>query len=78
MLNISDAEKKALKGRGYIMTRDGEHFIARIITIDGTMSCEKMNALCQAAEKYGNGEMAMTSRLTIEVQLYHRLGPEPQ
>ena len=27
---LTDAEKKALKGRGYIMTRDGEHFIARV------------------------------------------------
>ena len=34
-MKITDAEKKALKGRGYIMTRDGEHFVGRIITEDG-------------------------------------------
>lgn len=68
MLKITDEEKKALKGRGYIMTRDGEHFIARIITIDGTITCEQMDVLNEAAKKFGNGVMAMTSRLTIEVQ----------
>ena len=34
-MKITDAEKKALKGRGLLMTRDTEHFIARIITVDG-------------------------------------------
>lgn len=68
MLQITDAEKKALKGRGYIMTRDGEHFIARIITIDGLLTAEELIAVSQAAEKFGNGQVAMTSRLTVEVQ----------
>ena len=40
MLNITAEEKKALKGRGYIITRDGEHFIARIITVDGVLNDE--------------------------------------
>ena len=42
MLNITAEEKKALKGRGYIMTRDGEHFIARVITVDGMMTDEEL------------------------------------
>ena len=68
MMSISDAEKKALKGRGYIITRDGVHFIARIITVDGLMTSEQLAALGQAAEQFGNGQMAMTTRLTVEVQ----------
>ena len=31
LLKITEAEKKALKGRGLILTNDGEHFIARIV-----------------------------------------------
>lgn len=68
MLNITDAEKKALKGRGYIMTRDGQHFIARVITIDGVLTEAELAKLGEAAKKYGNGQVAMTSRLTVEVQ----------
>lgn len=68
MLNITDAEKKALKGRGYIMTRDGEHFIARIITVDGVLTREELAKVAEAAQKFGSGQVAMTSRLTVEVQ----------
>lgn len=68
MLNITAAEKKALKGRGYIMTRDGEHFIARVITIDGVLTEAEMATLAEAAKQFGNGKIAMTSRLTVEVQ----------
>ena len=41
-MKITDAEKKALKGRGYIMTRDGEHFVGRIITEDGVLTSEEL------------------------------------
>ena len=67
-MKITDAEKKALKGRGYIMTRDGEHFVARIITEDGVLTSDEMITAAQAAEKFGNGNVAMTTRMTIEVQ----------
>lgn len=68
MLNITAEEKKALKGRGYIITRDGEHFIARIITVDGVLNDEEMAVIAEAAKKFGDGRVAMTSRLTVEVQ----------
>ncbi len=68
MLNITAAEKKALKGRGYIMTRDGEHFVARVITVDGVLNEGEMTVLAGAAKQFGNGKIAMTSRLTVEVQ----------
>lgn len=68
MLNITAEEKKALKGRGYIMTNDGEHFIARVITVDGLLNAAELSRIAQAAEKFGGGAVAMTSRLTVEVQ----------
>ena len=80
MLKITPAEKKALKGRGLIMTRDNEHFIARIITVDGTLNNEEMAALTDAAKRYGNGVVALTSRMTLEVQglTYENLEPFTQ
>ncbi len=68
MLNLTPEEKKALKGRGYILCRDGEHFIARIITRDGTMSAEELAKAGEAARKFGNGNVAFTVRMTMEVQ----------
>ena len=68
MLNITAEEKKALKGRGYIITRDGEHFIARVITIDGVLTAEELAKLAEASQQFGNGQVAMTSRMTVEVQ----------
>ena len=50
------------------MTRDGEHFIARVITVDGMMTDEELAVLAEAARLYGDGHVAMTSRLTVEVQ----------
>ena len=49
MLKLTADEKKALKGRGIILNRDGESFIARVITVDGTLTAEQMKVLAQAA-----------------------------
>ena len=68
MANLTAQEKKALKGRGYIITNDGEHFIARIITIDGTLNADEMACITEAARRFGSGVVAMTSRMTVEVQ----------
>ena len=68
MLKITPEEKTALKSRGYIMTNDNEHFIARIITVDGVLSAKQMAKIAEASEKFGSGDTAMTSRMTVEVQ----------
>ena len=47
MAKLTAEEKKALKGRGYVITNDGEHFIARVITVDGTLTADEMNVLSE-------------------------------
>ncbi len=68
MAAISAEELKALKGRGIISSRDGEHFVARVLTVDGTLDGAEMDALREAAEKFGNGKIALTTRLQVEIQ----------
>ena len=68
LLKITEAEKKALKGRGLILTNDGEHFIARIVAPNGVFTNEQMQMVTDVARKYGDGRVALTVRLTIEVQ----------
>ena len=68
MANLTAEEKKSLKSRGIIATRDGEHFIARVITEDGVLTADQLETVVKAARLYGTGEVAMTTRLTVEVQ----------
>ena len=68
MLNISADEKKALKGRGIILNRDGETFSVRVITEDSTLTAEQMACVAEVARKYGDGKVAMTVRMTVELQ----------
>ena len=68
MINITAEEKKALKGRGIILNRDKETFIARIITEDSTLTAEQMEHIAEAARRFGDGRVAMTVRMTVEIQ----------
>lgn len=68
MLNITADEKKALKGRGIILNRDKETFIARILTVDSTLTSEQMEHLAEAARRYGDGRVAITVRMQVEIQ----------
>lgn len=68
MRNISMEEKTALKGEGCILNRDGETFIARVITEDGTLTSEQLEHIAQAARRFGSGSVAFTARMTVEVQ----------
>ncbi len=66
MTKITDAEKKTLKGRGFLPTKDGR-FSARLITVNGKVNAEQAMAISQAAEKFGNGQVFYTTRLTVEI-----------
>ncbi len=68
MLNITAEERKALKGRGIVSTKNNEIFIARVVSPAGIFSQEQIQAVTDAARKYGNGSVAMTTRLTVEIQ----------
>lgn len=67
MLNLTNDQKKAYKARGIILTRDGEHFIERVLSPNGVFTGDQMQAITDAAKKYGSGKVAMTTRLTMEI-----------
>lgn len=67
-MNITPEEKNALKGKGFILTNDGEHFAARVVCANGVYTAEQLTALSVAAKDFGNGKLALTSRLSIEIQ----------
>lgn len=66
-MTITPEEKSALKFRGLIMTRDGEHFIVRIVSPCGVFTTEQLTAVSECAKKFGSGKIALTTRLTVEI-----------
>ena len=67
-LTISKEEEKRLKGLGFLNNKGTDNFSARVITVNGKVNTAQMTCLTEAAEQYGNGNMAFTTRLTVEVQ----------
>lgn len=69
---LSPAEIKRVKGLGCLQDkRYGDVFNIRVITKNGKITAAEQHIIAQAAEKFGSGEVTMTSRLTLEIQGVH-------
>lgn len=64
---ISAEEIKRVKGLGFLNNKGTDCFNARVITVNGKITAKQASVLAEAAEKYGDGNMAFTTRLTVEV-----------
>lgn len=67
--SVPDDEIKRIKGLGFLrdkLTQD--KFNCRVLTRNGKISTDTARTIIEAADKFGSGEIAMTSRMTIEVQ----------
>lgn len=59
----------AVKGLGCLRDkRFDDIFNVRVITRNGKITTDEHRAVAKAADLYGSGEVAMTSRLTLEIQ----------
>lgn len=67
-LTISAANEKAVKALGFLSNKGTDNFSGRIITVNGKLNAEQWKVIGEAAEKFGNGVITLTTRLTIEVQ----------
>ncbi len=66
---VPPEEVTRVKGLGFLWDkRTPDCFNGRVITRNGKITADEMRAITEAAEKYGSGEVAMTSRLTLEIQ----------
>lgn len=69
-------EVARIKGLGFLRDKHTpDCFNARVITRNGKLTAEEVRTLAEAAERYGSGEMTMTSRLSVELQRipYHNI-----
>lgn len=62
-------EVTRVKGLGFLRDKNTpDCFNCRVITRNGKITTKEVGIIAAAAEKFGSGEIAMTTRLTIEIQ----------
>lgn len=66
-VTLSAEQIKSVKGMGFLHNRGTRKFSGRIITENGVITAKQMAVLSEAAEKFGNGTVAFTVRLTLEL-----------
>lgn len=75
---LSADEIKRVKGLGCLQDkRFPDVFNVRVITRNGKISVDEHRAVAEAAERFGSGEVTMTSRLTLEIQGVRYTNIEP-
>ena len=67
-LTVSADEEKRVKGLGFLNNKGTDNFSARVITVNGKINSAQCRCIAEAAEKFGNGNITFTSRMTVEVQ----------
>lgn len=65
---VTPEQEKAVKALGFLRNRGTDNFSGRIITVNGKITADQNIRLSEAANKFGNGIVTMTTRLTLECQ----------
>ena len=66
---LSPEEVKRVKGLGCLRDkRYDDVFNVRVITRNGKITTAEHRAIAEAADRFGSGEVALTTRLTMEIQ----------
>ena len=66
---ITNEQIASVKALGFLHDkRTEDKFNCRVITRNGKITTKEAKAIADAAEIYGSGEIAMTSRMSIEIQ----------
>ena len=60
-LTVSKEDEKRVKGMGTDL------FSARVLTVNGKVTAAQQRCMADAAEKFGNGELLYTTRLSVEI-----------
>lgn len=66
---LSPDEVKRLKGLGFLRDKNTpDAFNVRVVTRAGRLSAKQLSVLAEAAERFGIGEVALTTRLSVELR----------
>ena len=66
---VTPEQMAQVKALGFLWDKTTpDRFNGRVITRNGKITAEESMVIAEAAKRYGSGEIAMTSRLTVEIQ----------
>ena len=66
---LSPEEIKRVKGLGCLQDkRYPDVFNVRVLTVNGRLTTDTHRAIAEAADRFGSGEVCLTTRLTMEIQ----------
>lgn len=65
---IKPEEIKRVKALGFLNNKGTDLFNGRVITVNGKITAQQTRVLSEAAEKFGNGDVEFTTRLTVEIR----------
>ena len=64
---VSAEDIKRVKGMGFLNNRGTDLFSGRIITENGVLTGRQLALLGEAADRFGNGKVTFTTRMTVEL-----------
>ena len=64
---LTNEQIVSVKARGFLRNRGTECFSGRIVTVAGLFTPDELRAIAACAERYGNGNVIVTSRLAAEI-----------
>ena len=67
MAKLKQADITRVKAMGFLWNRGTESFSGRILTGNGVITAKQLAKAAECAEKYGNGKVTFTSRMTMEL-----------
>lgn len=65
-LKVTEAQEKEVKVLGFLRNRGTDNFSARVGTVNGKITVDQLRCIADAAEKFGNGQVLFTTRLSIQ------------
>lgn len=69
LCTVSAEEVARVKGLGFLRDKNtADKFNCRVLTVNGKVSADFLRTIAEATEKFGSGEAAFTSRMTVEIQ----------
>ena len=66
-MSLTKENIMSVKGRGFLLNRGTECFSGRVVSIGGVFSSDALRAVAECAEKFGEGKVIFTSRLSAEI-----------
>lgn len=64
---LTKEQVMSVKGRGFLQNRGTDCFSGRVVAVAGVYTPSDLRTIAECAEKFGNGKVNFTSRLSAEI-----------